>query len=188
MMRCFSHSWLPHLTLKLLAGFSILSVSVSVIACTPNTPQLSSPVAITPQPPSPGQTLPVSATTNISGKLIELEVARTVQEQAMGLMYRPSLPDNRGMLFPFNPPIAVSFWMKNVQINLDMVFIYQGKVIFIAANVPPCRSEPCPVYGPGTTIDHVIELRGGRAKELGIQVGDRITIQYLSQLGKGLKK
>jgi len=117
----------------------------------------------------------------ISGKLIELEVARTVQQQTTGLMYRASLPDNRGMLFAFNPPIAVSFWMKNVQINLDMVFMYQGKVTFVAANVPPCRSEPCPVYGPGTVIDQVIELRGGRAKELGIKVGDRITIQYLSR-------
>jgi uncharacterized protein len=127
-----------------------------------------------------GQMLPISAIATIAGQAINLEVTRTPQQQAMGLMYRTSLPDNRGMLFEFSPPQAVGFWMKNVKINLDMIFIRQGVVKAIAANVPPCASEPCPSYGPGTSIDQVIELRGGRAAQLGLKVGDRITIQFLT--------
>ncbi len=174
-----------HWTARLLLMGSLLFVSFSSTACTPTASQsppvsedAPAAVATTPQSLSLGQTLPISAIATISGKPIELEVARTPQEQATGLMHRPSLPDNRGMLFPFNPPLTVSFWMKNVQIPLDMIFLRQGKVLFIAADVPPCRSEPCPVYGPNVPIDQVIELRGGRAKELGIQVGDAIVVRY----------
>ncbi len=177
--------WCRHWVVRFLLMGSFLVVSFSSAACTSTTSQLgpvsgNAPASMvtTPQSLSLGQMLPISAIATISGKPIELEVARTPQEQATGLMHRPSLPDNRGMLFPFNPPLTVSFWMKNVQIPLDMIFLRQGKVMFIAADVPPCRSEPCPVYGPNVPIDQVIELRGGRAKELGIQVGDTIVIQY----------
>lgn len=125
-----------------------------------------------------GQNLPISAQVSIGEKIIKLEVASTAQQQALGLMYRNSLADDRGMLFPFDPPRSVNFWMKNVKINLDMIFIKDGKVVSIAANVPPCTSEPCPLYSPKQTIDTVIELRGGRAAELGLKVGDRLTVEF----------
>ncbi|MBF2025216.1 MAG: DUF192 domain-containing protein [Oscillatoriales cyanobacterium C42_A2020_001] len=126
-----------------------------------------------------GQSLPISAQVKVADQVIQLEVARSQDEQAMGLMFRPKLEDNRGMLFPFSPARPVSFWMKNVRINLDMVFLRDGKVIAIASNVPPCTSAPCPVYGPQSLVDQVIELRGGRAKELGIKPGDRLVVQPL---------
>ncbi|WP_235108996.1 DUF192 domain-containing protein [Acaryochloris sp. 'Moss Beach'] len=129
----------------------------------------------------PGQQLPITAQALIKDSIVELEVAQTRQQQATGLMSRESLADNRGMLFPFSPPQSVSFWMKNVLIDLDMVFLRQGKVIAIQHSAPPCQSFPCPTYGPkGEIIDQVIELRGGRAAELGIQAGDLITIQTVS--------
>lgn len=125
-----------------------------------------------------GQSLPISAKVNVGGQVIQLEVAKTLDQQAMGLMFRSELAPDRGMLFPFNPPRPVTFWMKNVLINLDMVFLRSGKVVAIASNVPPCKTDPCPVYGPeAAIIDQVIELRGGRAKELGIKAGDRLAIQ-----------
>jgi hypothetical protein len=123
--------------------------------------------------------LPISALAEMAGQKISLEVARTPEEQAMGLMYRTSLAADRGMLFPFEPPRPVSFWMKNTLIPLDMVFLRNGEVKAIAANVPPCTTTPCPSYGPSTEIDQVIELRGGRAAELGLKVGDRVSIKFL---------
>lgn len=172
------------LTSLLMLGFS-LSVTTALTACMPKPVSSSSeppPTSLNePFPPvSLGQTLPISATTTIGGQAIQLEVARTRSEQAMGLMHRPSLPDDRGMLFAFNPPMVVGFWMKNVKINLDMVFLYRGQVQHIAANVPPCQADPCPLYGPRVPIDQVIELRGGRAIELGVKVGDRITVKFLN--------
>jgi hypothetical protein len=124
-----------------------------------------------------GQSLPISAQVTIADQIIQLEVARTPTEQSIGLMYRDRLPDNRGMLFPFKPPRPVGFWMKNVKISLDMVFLLNGRVIEIANNVSPCKVEPCPLYGPSQAVDQVIELRGNRARELGLKVGDRLTIQ-----------
>lgn len=126
----------------------------------------------------PGQILPVSAIAQINGETFELEVAQTRQEQALGLMFRNALPDNRGMLFPFDRPRRASFWMKDVPVALDMVFIRDSAVIYIAAEVPPCPETPCPSYGPGAEIvDQVLELRSGRAAEIGLQPGNTITIR-----------
>jgi uncharacterized membrane protein (UPF0127 family) len=127
-----------------------------------------------------GQVLPITAEVVLGDTLIGLEVASTPQEQALGLMYRPELPDNRGMVFPFTPPRPVSFWMRNVLIPLDMVFVHEGQIVGMAENVPPCAADPCPTYGPGRQlVSYVIELRGGRAAELGLAIGDGVEIQWL---------
>ncbi|MEL6458110.1 MAG: DUF192 domain-containing protein [Cyanobacteria bacterium J06636_27] len=127
-----------------------------------------------------GQKLPISAVATIpDGTQIRLEVALTPKQQAMGLMYRPALPDNRGMLFTFPSPQPASFWMKNVPVPLDMVFMRKGVIQYIEASAPPCITEPCPTYGPRTLIDQVIELRSGRAAELGLKKGDKVTISSI---------
>ena len=124
-----------------------------------------------------GQQLPITAKTILGGEEIFLEVAETPAQQAMGLMYRDALPDDRGMVFPMNRPRPVRFWMMNVPVALDMLFIYQGQIQDIAAEVPPCPVAPCPTYGrDNQLIDHVIELRAGRAAELGLAVGDTVEI------------
>jgi hypothetical protein len=127
-----------------------------------------------------GQVLPITAKTEIDGETIELEVAQTPEQQAMGLMFRQSLPSNRGMLFTFNPAKVTRFWMKNMSISLDMIFLQQGEIKAIAANVPPCKADPCPVYGPDTAIDQVIELREGKASELNLAVGDSLKVEFLN--------
>ncbi|NEP16388.1 MAG: DUF192 domain-containing protein [Leptolyngbya sp. SIO4C1] len=130
----------------------------------------------------PGQILPITAQAAVGSEVIQLEVAQTAEQQATGLMYRTALADNRGMLFPFESPRRTAFWMKNVPIALDMVFLLNGRVQAIQAEAPPCATEPCPVYGPSRLlVDQVIELRGGRAAELGLEPGDRIEISSLSE-------
>ncbi|MDB9373160.1 DUF192 domain-containing protein [Nodularia sphaerocarpa] len=127
-----------------------------------------------------GQMLPITAEAILAnGTRIQLEVAQTPEQQAKGLMYRPALPDNRGMLFQFPAAQQVNFWMKNVPVPLDMVFLQNGVIKYIQASAPPCESEPCPTYGPDVPIDTVIELRSGRAAELNLQEGDLIKIEFL---------
>jgi uncharacterized protein len=167
-----------------------IGVSIFLLGCSPTLPVANPNVTGTfasqsTLVASEGQVLPVSARARIAdrplaepSKRIELEVAKTPEQQAMGLMYRTSLPDNRGMLFEFKPARWVNFWMKNCQISLDMIFIRDGVVTAIQAGAPPCTAEPCPTYGPDTTVDRVIELRSGRAAELGLKVGDRIAIEF----------
>ncbi len=158
--------------------------SILLMACSSQT-TAKSPTDTATSPPAvvagAGQTLAISAQATVpNGTTIELEVARTPEQQQMGLMYRPALPDNRGMLFPFSPPQPVQFWMKNVPVALDMVFLQNGVIKYIEAAAPPCPNEPCPTYGPNVPIDTVIELRSGRAAELKLRTGDRIEIKFLN--------
>lgn len=169
-------------------------LSILLIACsappTVNPPsetnpaELEAPPSMSPIQPvvnnNLSQQLPISAQAIVGDQTIRLEVARTPQQQAMGLMYRSALPADRGMLFPFDPPRPVGFWMKNVPVPLDMVFLQGGIVKAIAANVPPCTTDPCPSYGPSGLVDQVIELRGGRAAELGLEVGEKVVIRFQS--------
>lgn len=164
-----------HISLTILLGILLLGCS------TPNSLTAASDSELVSQAVSStnkGQMLPIGAVAQMGSETIELEVAQTPEQQEMGLMYRSSLPDNRGMLFEFNKPQYTRFWMKNTIIPLDMIFLKGDEVKAIFANVPPCTSDPCKSYGPSVEIDRVIELAGGRAEELGLKVGDRVTIEF----------
>ena len=107
-----------------------------------------------------------------SGRTYSLEVVRTPEEQAQGLMFRESLPERTGMLFPFTDKGVHHFWMKNTMIPLDMVWMDpEGKVIFVSANTPPCKADPCPSYGPDSPAASVLEIAGGNAARENISVG-----------------
>ena len=156
---------------------SLLSVLLAILSGCSTLTLLEKSFANAAEEIQEGQMLPITATASIAGTTINLEVAQTPEQQAIGLMFRESLADDRGMLFPFKIERTARFWMKNVPISLDMIFIKGDRVISIANNVSPCTTEPCPVYGSNALVDRVLELRGGRAKELGLEVGDRISIQ-----------
>jgi len=101
-----------------------------------------------------------------------VELAQSQEEQARGLMFRKRLGDDEGMLFPSVPPAPRSFWMKNTPIALDILFIgLDGRIVNIAENTTPYSLEPIVSLGPTSAV---LELRGGRARELGIAVGDRV--------------
>ncbi|ERN43046.1 hypothetical protein KR51_00003620 [Rubidibacter lacunae KORDI 51-2] len=141
--------------------------------------EASGPIA---QLPREGQTLPIEARAILGGETIYLEVARSPQQQAIGLMFRSDLAPDRGMVFPFESQRIARFWMKNVSIPLDMLFVRDEEIVAIEANVPPCNEDSCPLYGPSDVpVDVVIELAGGRADELGVHVGDRVAIEPLER-------
>ncbi len=124
------------------------------------------------------QQLPVSAIAVVGDKKIELEVAKKPQELAHGLKFRSSLPQNRGMLFEIAKPQKVRFWMKDVRIPLDIIFIQpNGVVNTVTANSPPCPKEPCPLYYSTTPVNRVLELNAGAAQQLGIEPGTTIQIK-----------
>lgn len=102
-----------------------------------------------------------------------VEVARTPEQQAQGMMNRQSVAPDRGMLFPYAPPQPASFWMKNTLIPLDLIFIRpDGTIGRIADNAVPMSLEPIPSLEP---VSAVLEIAGGRAAELGIAPGDRVS-------------
>ncbi|HEY9676443.1 MAG TPA: DUF192 domain-containing protein [Drouetiella sp.] len=111
---------------------------------------------------------------------VKLEVAASEAEIERGLMYRTSLPEDQGMVFLFQPPRPVNFWMAHCFISLDMVFVKNGKVIKVFENVPPCRAQSerdCPTYpeGAGLEVNQVVEVSAGFAKRHNVKVGDPVS-------------
>ena len=102
-----------------------------------------------------------------------VEVARTPDQQGQGLMFRSTLAADEGMIFPFPQPRMASFWMRNTLIPLDMLFVRaDGTIARIAANAVPHSEES---ISSGEPVAAVLEIRGGRAAELGIVEGDRVS-------------
>jgi uncharacterized protein len=102
-----------------------------------------------------------------------VEVARTPDQQAMGLMFRMALAPDAGMLFPMHPPRPAYFWMRNTYIPLDMLFIRaDGTIARIAADTVPHSEESVGVAEP---VAAVLEIPAGRSAELGIREGDRVS-------------
>lgn len=107
-----------------------------------------------------------------------VEVAATAAQQERGLMFRTDIPKDGGMLFaPYPPdggaPKIANFWMKNTPSSLDILFIRPDHTIArIAENTVPFSETPIP---SGEPVAAVLELNGGRAGELGIDEGDKVT-------------
>ncbi len=105
-------------------------------------------------------------------QVFTVEVAKTEQERATGLMYRRELSEGRGMLFDFSPEQQVSMWMKNTFIPLDMIFVRSdGRILRIAENTEPQSEKIIP---SGGLVKGVIEVAGGTAKKLELPPGDRV--------------
>ena len=102
-----------------------------------------------------------------------VEVVSTQQDMARGLMFREYLPMFDGMLFVYDSPRSVSFWMRNTLIPLDMVFIgADGVVLHVHANARPLDETGIP--GGSDDIQYVLEVNGGLARMLNIVPGVEI--------------
>lgn len=117
--------------------------------------------------------------TSAGAKDFRVEVARTPEQQAKGLMFRTELAEDRGMLFPHPEPRELSMWMRNTYIPLDMVFIRRDGVVHrIAAMTEPLSEK---VISSGGDVSAVLEIAGGAAERLGIAAGDRVEHPFFSQ-------
>ncbi len=107
-----------------------------------------------------------------SGKVLQVEVMVNDEDRAMGLMFRPSLPLDRGLLFVFDTEDFHGFWMKNCRFPIDMVWLDRDRrVVHLAEAVPPCKAEPCPVYTPLRRASYVVEMNAGQARREKAVVG-----------------
>ena len=124
------------------------------------------------------RTIPLTITSSNGTHDFVVEVAKTAAEQERGLMYRTNIPKDGGMMFaPYPPdggaPREATFWMKNTPSPLDIIFIRaDGTIAHIAENAVPFSEDKLP---SGEPVAAVLELNGGRAGELGIAEGDKVT-------------
>jgi uncharacterized membrane protein (UPF0127 family) len=102
----------------------------------------------------------------------DVQVAVTEAEQERGLMFARSLKPNAGMIFPYDPPQDMSFWMKNTLIPLDIIFIRTDGTIARITQAKALDETPLPAGEPCALV---LEIGGGRAGELGIREGDMVS-------------
>ncbi|OYX56894.1 MAG: hypothetical protein B7Y86_09085 [Brevundimonas subvibrioides] len=101
-----------------------------------------------------------------------VEIADDEPERERGLMFRPPLADDRGMLFQFPDSAERSFWMRNTPSSLDILYIDPtGSIVSIAHHATPYSEAPLPSNG---AANGVLELRAGRAEEIGAKAGDKV--------------
>jgi uncharacterized membrane protein (UPF0127 family) len=107
---------------------------------------------------------------------LDAELATTPDTRTHGLMERPSLPADQGMLFIFEEVQPLSFWMFKTLISLDIIFAdAKRRITAIAASVPPCRPPSrCPAYSSPGPAQFVLEVNAGTAVKAGIDVGDEL--------------
>ena len=99
------------------------------------------------------------------------EVARTQDERALGLMFRPSMPANAGMLFEFEQPGVQCFWMRNTLLPLSAAFVADdGKVVNIEDMQPQSDDSHC----SGQPVRYVLEMNQGWFAKRGIKPGFKL--------------
>lgn len=122
--------------------------------------------AARPSPAAAGVTSPLPAQRSLTieglAAPLRVEVAGTAAEQEHGLMGRRVVPAGTGMLFPFSPPVAQSFWMRDTLVPLDIAWIRAGRVVGTTRMAPcPDLGPKCPVYPSPGPVDAALEVGAG---------------------------
>ena len=119
----------------------------------------------------------VLSTLKIGEAIYEVEVARSAAQQARGLSFQESLPENRGMWFVFKVASSQRFWMFGMKIPLDFVWIRGGEVVALSENIPAPKKSPPAIVSPDEPADQVLEINAGEITRRGIKIGDPVILE-----------
>jgi uncharacterized membrane protein (UPF0127 family) len=112
-----------------------------------------------------------------NGKVIRAEQLTQPEEITRGMMFREDLPEDRGMLFYYGKPGHYPYWMYQVKVPLDIIWLDSARrVVEVVHQAPPCPGPPekCPAYGGAFEAQYVLELRAGAARANGVRPGAQI--------------
>ena len=113
-----------------------------------------------------------------NGVKINAETMRSDVELMRGLMFRESLPPDRGMLFIHPAESTFHYWMYQTKIPLDMIWMdHDRRIVEMSLDTPPCRSSSaadCPNYGGNFKSKYVLEVNAGIARKNGLKTGDTL--------------
>ena len=123
-------------------------------------------------------------TARIENHTLFLELATTLQQQAQGLAGTTNLTDDYGMLFVYQRDDYYTFWMKGMLVPIDILWLNQeGKIVHLEQSVPPpspgTSDRELAIYTPSQPARYVLEYRGGLSRDLGITIGDQVTLPDL---------
>ncbi len=109
----------------------------------------------------------------INGKIFNIETASTSRERLRGLSGRNYLCPECGMLFVFEEKGNYSFWMKDMQFDLDIIWIADSRVVGIEKNIPHSQGR-LRVVRPKMNVDKALEINAGSSDARGILIGDLV--------------
>ncbi len=112
---------------------------------------------------------------------VTCEVAETEKEREVGLMNRDHLDADRGMLFVLDPPREVTFWMKDTNVELDIIFVAANGTVLEIAEADPEPDTPDHLlsrYPSGGAVGWVVEIEQGLSREHNVTAGSRMMISY----------
>lgn len=124
--------------------------------------------------PLPRGTL--SAETDSGPVTLKVEIAADGHARRVGLMGRPRLAPDTGMVFLFDAPDSGSFWMKDTLIPLSIAFWDRSGRILRILHMTPCRADPCRYYYPGVTYQGAVETNLGWFVAHGVKRGDHVSL------------
>ena len=131
-----------------------------------------SPASVFAQSAPAGELEDLILVTSSGEHVFKVEVMRTDEQRARGLMFRRHMPVDRGMLFDFKTEQRVMMWMRNTYIPLDMVFITcAGVVVNVAEDTEPMSERTIPSAAPAYAV---LEVNAGVARRIGLKAGDRV--------------
>ena len=181
-----------------LVQIAMLINMLFAVACVGGTAPTPTPVPTPMPPPAPVATatpepfviIDSSGTpgVKIGGASFDVEIAYTPETRAQGLSGRPSLPDGYGMLFVFEYAYEHGFWMKDMLIPLDFVWIGADcAVVEVTENArhppPGTDARDLTVFTPSAPVLYVLEIDAGVVAELGIRIGDAVSFSGFSGTG-----
>ena len=109
------------------------------------------------------------------GKSIIADLVKSEEDRARGLMFRKTLNEDQGMLFVFESEGLYSFWMKNMNFSIDILWLDgEKRIVHLERDVPPCKKDPCPSYETRVPAKYVLELKAGSIEKLKLKLYDRI--------------
>lgn len=120
-----------------------------------------------------------SPTLAINDRVFELKVAKSQEEKEIGLSETKSLSDNQGMIFLFDKPDYYSFWMKNMQFSIDIIYIDNDHIVTIFQDVQPPKEKNAslPIFNSTQPADMVLEINSGLSKKYNFKEGDKVTYE-----------
>lgn len=123
------------------------------------------------------------AQAEINNKTFNLLVVKTTEEKSRGLSGRKNLDANTGMLFIFDEKAKYTFWMRDMEFPIDIIYIDNNKVVDIAANAEPPKEGQSIMelekFTPDEEANYVLEINAGLAQKNNIKEGDTIEFKNL---------
>jgi uncharacterized membrane protein (UPF0127 family) len=113
-----------------------------------------------------------------NGKEVRAEIKLYAADMARGMMFRDSFAPGTGMLFIHVKPDRHTYWMYQVKVPLDIIWMDSShRIVEISPDTPPCKTKAseCPTYGGKVEARYVLELPAGEVQRQGLRLGDNLT-------------